>query len=102
MISEYEDYGGQALQSHIFVMVKYSGSWISQQFSINRVDRVIRLDATYVQLVGSVQPRFIQVPGLGISTLNPFAKLRADFERRTLNGLLLSPRCSTFAPHIPV
>jgi hypothetical protein len=26
MISEYEDYGGQALQSHIFVMAKYSGS----------------------------------------------------------------------------
>jgi len=64
MISEYEDYGGQALQSHIFVMVKYSGSWISQQFSINRGDRV---DATYVQLVGSVQPRFIQVPGLGFN-----------------------------------
>lgn len=26
MISEYEDYGGQALQSHIFVMAKYFGS----------------------------------------------------------------------------
>ncbi len=65
MISEYEDYGGQALQSHIFVMVKYFGSWISQQFSINRVDRVIRLGATYVQLVGSGNPDLSKFRVLG-------------------------------------
>jgi hypothetical protein len=40
-----------------------------------------------VRLGGLVQSRFIQVPGLGISTLNPFAKLRADFERRNFERI---------------
>jgi hypothetical protein len=43
-------------------------------------------------LVHLVHSRFIQVLGLGISTLNPFAKLRAGFERGTLHALLLLPR----------
>ena len=65
----------------------YPGSGYLNNLSINRPDRMIRSAATYVRLVGLVQPGFIQVPRLRISTLNPSAKLRAGIERRTLNGL---------------
>jgi sugar phosphate permease len=50
-----------------------------------------RLVTTHVRLVDSVQPHLIQVPDLGISTLNPFAKLRAGIERGTLNRFATAP-----------
>ena len=56
--------------------------------SINRPDRITRLAPIYVQLVDFLQFQFIHAPSFRLSTLDPFAKLRADPERGTLHGLL--------------
>ena len=64
----------------------------ANNLSINRPDRTIRSLTTYLRLDGLVQTHFIQAPIVRLSTLNPFAKLRADIERGTLNELLTPPR----------
>ena len=88
MITEYENTGpGLAIRHFRNGKIFWILPGSLNNFSINRLDRVIRLDATYLRVAGLVHSRYIQVPGLGISTLNPFAKLRAGIERGTLNGL---------------
>jgi|SRR4030095_4502062 hypothetical protein len=49
-----------------------------KNLSVNRPDCIIRLVTTYLRLVGLVHSRFIEAPGLRISTLR--------IERGTLNG----------------